>query len=468
MQYILAGLIRFLMSGPLALFGGAAAVLAVGYFLQVSENEREVRKAAALAAGPPPVVNIEDYDRATDRTDMGEVNLRAQLDFSMDYQLTLEGSSSTDRALMVPLMEAETGEPVGVALYTGRNFQFEDMEPMALLAKSQGFGEVGPILHLNGETGPLGKWDEIVEDSFREQGRAFAPGFLIVYPYVDGREAAFAPKTNSSVFGLFSKIAGAIALLGILKLVFRKPDPVAAEIPDLPPLQPAEAPQTPSGFSPLDDPFALTGSDRKGMMQDDQADPLAVTPAPVMAAKTDENIPEWKRRLDAKINGQIAQDTASTALRAEMLGANATAKRSFGSTLRRAALILVGAVFGLVLVATIGDLLMDARQNDAAAAVAIPSAEERVAQVVAEYVAPTTDAADKEWYEIDFAPIAQWFVSKGLLAISGDKNAQLTLAMMVGGLFLFMFMLRWFFFVRGMFRPKIQPSMTGMGMDSGY
>lgn len=467
MQYILAGLIRFILSGPMALFAGAVAVLALGYFLQLSENERELRKAAALAAGPPAVVDIEEYDRATDRTDMGEVNLRAQLDFSMDYQLTLEGSSSTDRALMVPLMEVETGEPVGVALFTTGNFQFEDMEPMALLAKSQGFGEVGPILSLNGETGALGKWDEIVEDSFREQGRTFAPGFLIVYPYVEGRAAAFAPKT-STIFGLFSKIAGAIALLAILKLVFRKPDPVAVEIPDLPPLQPSQAPQTASGFSPLDDPFALTGSNRRGMMEDDQADPLAVTPAPVMAAKADGNIPEWKRRLDAKINGQAADDMGSAALRADMLGKSDPARRSFGATLRKAALIVVGAVFGLVLIATIGSLLMDARQNDAAAAVSIPTAEERVAQVVAEYVAPTTAATDKEWYEIDFAPIAQWFVAKGLLAVSGDKNAQITLAMMVGGLFLFLFMLRWIFFVRGMFRPKIQPSLTGMGMDSGY
>lgn len=467
MQYILAGLIRFVMSGPLALFAGAAAVLALGYFLQIAENDRELRKAAALAAGPPAVVDIEDYDRASHRTDMGEVNLRAQLDFSMDYQLTLEGSTSTDRALMVPLLEVETGEPVGIALFTTRNFQFEDMEPMALLAKSQGFGEVGPILNLNGETGTLGKWDDIVADSFREQGRAFASDFLIVYPYVNGRAAEFAPKTGT-VFGLFSKIAGAIALLAILKMVFRKPAPVSAEIPDLPPLQPSAGPQTASGFSPLDDPFALTGSNRKGMMQDDQADPLAVTPAPVVAAQVTENTPEWKRRLDAKINGQAADDTGSATLRAGMVGANTPAKRSFGATLRKVALIVVGAVFGLVLIATIGSLLMDARQNDAAAAVSIPTAEERVAQVVAEYVAPTTAATEKEWYEIDFAPIAQWFVAKGVLAVSGDKNAQVTLAMMVGGLFLLLFLLRWFFFVRGMFRPKIQPSMTGMGMDSGY
>ncbi|MEJ6477411.1 MAG: hypothetical protein QNL92_01875 [Octadecabacter sp.] len=464
MQYILAGLIRFIMSGLLALFGGAAAVLVLGYFLQVNESEQEAHKAAALAAGPPAVVNIEKYDRDTHRTEMGEVNLRGQLDFSTDYELTLEDGSTTHRALMVPLMGADTGEPIGVALYTTDSFQFADMDPMALLAKTQGFGEVGPILHLNGEISSIGKWDEIVRDSFSEHGRTLPPNMLVVYPYVEGRAVAFAPKTGASIFGIFSKIAGVIALLGILKLVFRTSDPVAQATPDLPPIQTQNGPQTASGFSALDDPFALTGSARRGMREETQADPLAVTPATATPAPIAAVVPDWKRRLDAKLNGDAIEHDPSHGLRAGMLGKPEPKGRSFGSVLRKIAVFVVGGAFVLVLIATIGSLMMEAKQNDAVAA--IPTVEEQLAQVMAEVVVPETAPSDKAWYEFDFAPVAQWFVAKGLLAVAGDRNAQITLGAIVGALFVFIIMLGGFFMLRGMFRPRIQPSLTGMGMDS--
>lgn len=171
MQYILAGLMRFIMSGPLALLGGAAAVLILGYFRQISE-----------------------------------VNLRAQLDFPTDYELILEDGSTTHRALMVPLMGADTDEPIGVAVYATDSFQFADMDPMALLAKTQGFGEAGPILHLNGEISSIGKWDEIVRDSFSEQGRTIPATCWWFIPTSKGAKLLFRRKPEHPFLASFQRL----------------------------------------------------------------------------------------------------------------------------------------------------------------------------------------------------------------------------------------------------------------------
>lgn len=138
--------------------------------------------------------------------------------------------------------------------------------------------------------------------------------------------------------------------------------------------------------------------------------------------------------------------------------------RSFGSVLRKITVFVVGGAFVLVLIVTIGNLMMEAKKNDAVAA--SPTVEEQFLQVMAEVVVPETAPSDKAWYEFYFAQVAQWFVAKGLLAVAGDRNAQITLGAIVGGLFVFMIILRGFFMLRGMFHPRIQPSLTGMGLDS--
>ncbi len=255
-----------------------------------------------------------------------------------------------------------------------------------------------------------------------------------------------------------------IALLDILKLVLRTSDPVAQVIPDLPPIQTQNGSQTATGFSARDGPFVLTASDRRGMREEMQANPLGVTPATATHVPIAAVDPDWKRRLDAKLNGDAIEHDPSHGLRAGMLDKPEPKGRSFGSVLRKITVFVVGGAFVLVLIVTIGNLMMEAKKNDAVAA--SPTVEEQFLQVMAEVVVPETAPSDKAWYEFDFAQVAQWFVAKGLLAVAGDRNAQITLGAIVGGLFVFMIILRGFFMLRGMFHPRIQPSLTGMGLDS--
>lgn len=73
MLHILSPLFSFVRLGPIGLGIGAAIMLGIGYFLQVSQNDRIAAVASALAAGPPAAVDVAKFNHERDATDLREV-----------------------------------------------------------------------------------------------------------------------------------------------------------------------------------------------------------------------------------------------------------------------------------------------------------------------------------------------------------------------------------------------------------
>jgi len=124
---------------------------------------------------------------------------------------------------------------------------------------------------------------------------------------------------------------------------------------------------------------------------------------------------------------------------------------------------IVGLAFAVILGAVLMSLFETAAENDVRAAELSP--QEILAAEIAQRFAPATPPDQRAWYEVDIAPVAQWFIAKGLLAAAGDKAAIITLLSMGVGLFTALFMLRWFFFARATLTPRISPDLRGMGIN---
>lgn len=396
-------IVGFLRLGPLGLGFIASVILVLGYFLQVAENERNIEKRAALMAGPPPVVNITQYDRDRDVTEIGEVVVRAQAVMADAYRLTLEKNGPDDYAYMVPLVSPTAASDrviFGVALYTSSSFTLDDVTPELMMGGVVGLGDYGPIVEFNGKVRSLGQWDELTDEALGLEGLTMAANSVVVWPYIEGREAALTPS-ETTIFGLLSKVAGAIGLLALAKIAMgggAKPAPKA------PPVERPEAFSAPE-FATAPRPMR---PERKP-----QQDPLIVAP---------------KRRIGV----------------------------------RQALIGLVAGAFVLLLVSVIVGLVSDAAANDQAAAV--PTAQEAQAQAFAATIVPDADP-DRHWTEIDISGIQEWFLAKMLLAGKGDVDAQMTLGMIVGGFFVFLFVVRTFFRLRRSFQPKTVARFDSMGLN---
>lgn len=72
---------------------------------------------------------------------------------------------------------------------------------------------------------------------------------------------------------------------------------------------------------------------------------------------------------------------------------------------------------------------------------------------------------NRHWTDVDVTPIAEWFVAKFFLAVSGDTDAQLLLGGMIGGLFFELVGLRWFFVMRRTLRPRTTARFDSMGIN---
>ena len=243
MQAIFSAIYYFFRMGPLGLLVIAILVAAAGYFLQIADNDSRADKARALAEGPPPIVNIEDYDRSLHRNDAREVRVRAQLDMTMKYRLTQEDRTRDKLGYMIPLIAVEDdramfdGEQVGlraqlnadalegpapvhgIMLHAPRDLDFDTMDTEFLFDQIEGFGEFGPIVVLNGFAGGKGALDDVVDGAFEDRNRTLPGKALILKPFAEGREAALVAKPKSEVafFALAIKAAGAIALFALFK-----------------------------------------------------------------------------------------------------------------------------------------------------------------------------------------------------------------------------------------------------------
>ncbi len=232
MHAVLRVVTGFFRLGPIPLGLIAAVLFGGGIWLQMQENRTNLAKAEALRAGPPPAVGLSNFNPVHDLHAFDEVAIRAQLDLTRDAELTIERRGTDDLAVMVPLLAVaatlgEDGvsapEVLGVALFTADDFGFDQLTRADLRGMANEFGVYGPILTLNGRLGDPGDFADLIGQSFAESGAVLAPGALYVYPFLEGRVAAFGPDWpfETSIFGVFAWVAGAFGVLALLKFAFR-------------------------------------------------------------------------------------------------------------------------------------------------------------------------------------------------------------------------------------------------------
>ncbi len=402
----------------------AVVLLGIGVLLQTNSNKQDALKVAALAAGPPEAVDIEAFVKDRDMSELREVALLAQPVWDYTFELTLTGDSTDDHVLMIPLAAAGSTNAtkiVGIAYFDADTEAFENITSELLDTGLVGYGDVGPLIAYNGRLGGMGKWDEMTEEAFADYDLNMRDDIVIVWPYAEGRDVALAPNGPDEItmFGLFSKLAGVVGLLALAKLVIsgkpKEPDAIDALGAQAATMaQPTE----PAKGVPL-------WKQRSGLV--DEAEPI---PEPFMMPQ-----------LDAS---PMSKPRAPIGVRKIMIG-------------------VIAGVFALLLVSTIAGLIGDTLENDEIAS--IPTAEERLAQVAAEVIVPSTADPDRPFYEIDVAPIAQWFVAKWVLALAGDKDALMTLLMIAGGVFAFFVMIPIYLNVRRSLRPKLTARIGSMGIN---
>lgn len=447
MQAIFSAIYYFFRMGPLGLLVIAILVAAAGYFLQIADNDSRADKARALAEGPPPIVNIEDYDRSLHRNDAREVRVRAQLDMTMKYRLTQEDRTRDKLGYMIPLIAVEDdramfdGEQVGlraqlnadalegpapvhgIMLHAPRDLDFDTMDTEFLFDQIEGFGEFGPIVVLNGFAGGKGALDDVVDGAFEDRNRTLPGKALILKPFAEGREAALVAKPKSEVafFALAIKAAGAIALFALFKFAILGGGTRPKKVKE--PLETDALPSVVPQFMPID--------------PDARAAELAQQDSRALSRMTDEDLPDWKRRLEQKMQ-QPAPVVAAE--QPEPVVRTPRAPTTMARKLRKLAFAGILGIFVLVLGSTVYTLVAGATSSTET--VQVLSAEERLAAAAVKALIPETADADKAMWDIDVAPIAQWSLAKAMLAASGDADAVALMAWMIGGSIFVMIMLR--------------------------
>ncbi|WP_375281529.1 hypothetical protein [Pseudooctadecabacter sp.] len=220
---------RFLRLGPVAL-GIVSLLIFVGaYFLQVEMNKRQVEKLRALDAGAPAAVQVQSFDPARDVTLVREAVIEAQLLWNYSYDLWYEKEWSTDYVVMFPIVAANQTDPnrvLGFAMLKAEDGNFSTFTPEQVDDLLIDEGMLGPVMTLNGEVRGLGQWEGLVEESMFDMGLKMPEDAIVIWPFMEGREVALGgPKEGTmTIFGLLSKVAGAIGLLAIAKLAFRRKD----------------------------------------------------------------------------------------------------------------------------------------------------------------------------------------------------------------------------------------------------
>ncbi|MFQ6554094.1 hypothetical protein AAD018_017260 [Aestuariibius insulae] len=283
--------------GPFVLMVIAAGLFGAGLYFADLAEKREDRRATALANGPPPVVDIADFTKRRDVHDFNEVHVRAQLDFTMDYRLTLTGDGADDYAYMIPLVatDAKAGQDpqsYGILILDHGGFTFDDIDPLKYLGAAETFGAFGPVVTLNGFSGSLAKFEDIVDDSFAREGRSLPSTALILREYRNGRAAAFAPGQASE--GQIFRIAALLFLgLAVIKtLSGRRPKQPVSSIDDY-----------------------------------DVADNIEIPEPAMMTPRPDQSVPLWKQR-DMERSGSKGVDIykAKEPVKREREASNAAAQ----------------------------------------------------------------------------------------------------------------------------------------------
>ncbi|MCI2399688.1 hypothetical protein [Aliiroseovarius subalbicans] len=290
--------IAFLIMMPWWLyFPLAGGVGYLGELAYQSALETEAERATALESPMPDVVDLSDFSRTHHISDAKEVHVSGWINY--DYNTNL-----IERTNLV-----KTGNHYLYVLFGSEDQAASKVARAALiLTKSEweNFSEnlydyvdlpklevERPFFRFNGFAKHTHPADDHAYEVMEKNGLTRASGFVILDPFWQGREAALAPRgvpmRERMIFWL---IGAGIALIGIVKLVFKrgmngkrtKPDPFAngpiagtAPVESAAKAQSSFAPQTPTMADSITDDSPL-GRLNQRRLHDQQAGAAARKP----------------------------------------------------------------------------------------------------------------------------------------------------------------------------------------------
>lgn len=177
------------------------ALAVPGYLAQ---QDKKIRQAA-LAAPIPEVIDLQDFDQASNVSPVGEINIFAQS--SADYSFVLDETGGTDRAHMIPLFsayEAPSHKRVDYVLLAPQSGRFEQW----LEDNTIGTARMGDLFEINGAVTDGQGYVAAIRVALRDAGLEQSDDMLIFAPFVEGRATALA-ATQYKSYGNPFILAGA-------------------------------------------------------------------------------------------------------------------------------------------------------------------------------------------------------------------------------------------------------------------
>lgn len=188
----------FLM--PWWLFMALGILFAVGAQIGYNSSYVDQQVGAARAMRPaPPSVDLSEFDPAHDTWPLDEVHVRGWINPDYNYQLqkvTASGRVRKMRYMHVLFGKADdttaTEVRAVILLQEDERGQVRDW----LDAHMVGLRRQGPIFEINGFTGNTQGFSTQMEDAFEREGLVKADTFVIIEPFLEGREAALRNVAN--------------------------------------------------------------------------------------------------------------------------------------------------------------------------------------------------------------------------------------------------------------------------------
>ncbi len=185
--------------------------------------EAEAEKAAALDAGLPVAVDLSDFDRDRDVYPAGEVHVTGWINPEFNYELVQKRNGITIDTRHMFMMfgsadPADAREVRAAVMLTPA--QREDFLARGAEFVS-GFGNGGGLVFaFNGFGDTYNTLGSLAAKAIAEKGLSKSPDFIFIEPFMDGREAALAPKGIPQKTRYFGWLAAAVvALIGTMKRV---------------------------------------------------------------------------------------------------------------------------------------------------------------------------------------------------------------------------------------------------------
>lgn len=198
-------------------------VLWVGARVYEQVLETEAEKVAALAGGTPQVVDLAEFDRMRDIHAAGEVHVTGWIDTDINYDLTqgFNGIPLRTRHMYMVFGAAEQSGArevrAALMLSTTERDQFvERIENYVYEVTDAG----AFVLAFNGIADTTTAMDSMATEMIEKQGLSKAADFIFIEPFLDGREAALAPRgVPEQTRYIAWAIAAVVALIGVVKRV---------------------------------------------------------------------------------------------------------------------------------------------------------------------------------------------------------------------------------------------------------